>query len=154
MSEWRLPAAIDAIVAALQGVGVQVWDGPIVSGDYSDAVYVGFDGEYGGEEKAATVKQDWASIGQRKRNEEDDIICAIVVQVGDGHSSWKPVRDAISALMETVGQALRSDTTLGPSLGLSGPSVAQLWGGELFQEQGPGGMQARLVFSINYKTRV
>ena len=93
MTEWRLPAAIDAIVAALQGLGVQVWDGPIVSGDYDDAIYIGFDGDYGGEELAATTVQTWAGIGQRKRDEDHTITCAVVVLLGNESTSWKPARD-------------------------------------------------------------
>lgn len=157
MTEWRLPAAVDAIVAALSGVGVQVWDGPILTDDYSDAIYIGFDGDYSdtGDERAASTRQEWAGgIGQRRRSDEHDITCAIVVLVGEAATSWKPVRDKVAALLETVGQALRSDVVLGPSLGLSAPSVAQISGGDLFQEAGPEGMQARFVFSINYRTRV
>src|SRR5206468_7305615 len=117
MTEWRLPAAIDAIVAALQGLGVQVWDGPIVSGDYDDAIYIGFDGDYGGEELAATTVQTWAGIGQRKRDEDHTITCAVVVLLGNESTSWKPARDKVAALLDAVGQALRNDATLGPAVG-------------------------------------
>jgi hypothetical protein len=155
MTEWRLPAAIDAIVAALQTAGIQVWDGPLVTGDYSDAVYIGYDADpRGGEELASVTQQDWAGIGQRRRNDEHTITCAIVVLIGTDATSWKPARDKVAALLDTVGQVLRNDATLGPSLGLSPPSVAQLQPGSYFQESLEEGFQARLLFTINYRTRV
>jgi len=149
-----MPAAIDAIVTALQGTGLTVWDGPIVTGNFNDAVYIAFDGDYDGEERAAFTDQQWAGIGQRRRDETSEITCAVVALVGEGNTSWKPARDRIAAQLEIVGQKLRSDPTLGPSLGLTPPSVAELVPGELFQENGPSGFQARLLFTINYKTRV
>ncbi len=154
MSEWRLPAAIDAIVAALQGSGITVWDGPLVTGDFTDAVYIGYPGTSNDEEQASSTRQEWAGIGQRKRNDEHEIVCSIVALVGDAATSFKPARDAVAALLEIVGQTLRNDASLGPSLGLSPPSVAQVMPGDYFQENGPFGLQARLLFSINYRTRV
>lgn len=151
MVETRLPAAIDAIVASLKAAGLTVWDGPILSGDYGDAVYVGYDADPGiGEEHASTTTQAWAGLGQRKRDEENQITCAVVTVTGDDLTAWKPARDAAYALLETVGQVLRAD----PSLALSPPSVAELRPGDYFQEPGPAGFQARIVFSIHHKTRV
>ncbi|WP_027930697.1 hypothetical protein [Amycolatopsis thermoflava] len=158
MTQWTFPAAVDAIVAALQAAGLTVWDGPIVSGNYDDAVYIGYDGisAAGDEEPAGTTTQEWAAIGQRKRDEENTITCAVVALIGDSETSWKPVRDRIAAMVETVGQVLRDDSALGPSLGFTGRpySMAEWSIGDYFQENGPAGMQARLLFTIRHKTRV
>lgn len=161
MVETRIPQAIDAIVAKLVTAfqntpGVVVWDGPIVSGDYSDAVYIGFDGDYAdGEERAVTSVQEWRGLGAKSRSEELQIAGAAVIRIGDGAMTWKPARDAAIALLTTVGQTLRAD----PSVGLGPPTVssdfvAELWPGDMFQETGPEGMQVRIVFTIHCKTRV
>ena len=112
--ESRLTASIDAIVAALRAADptLTVWDGPIVSGDYSDAVYIGYDADPDGEFRAATTNQEWAALGRRIRNEDLQIVCAAVVLFGNNDTSWKPTRDACYALVETVGQTLRADPSL------------------------------------------
>jgi hypothetical protein len=153
MVETRLPASIDAIVAALQPVlaPTPVYDGPILTGDYSNAVYIGYDADpSGAEDHAGSTQQTWAGLGQRKRDEEIQIICAVVTLTGNADTSWKASRDSAFALLEKVGQTLRAD----PSLALSPPSVAELMPGDLFQENGPEGLQARIVFAIHHKTRV
>lgn len=152
----RFPAAADAIVAGLVAAGLKVWDGPIITGDYSNAVYIGFDGDYAdGEERAASINQEWHGLGAKARKEEIQIPCAVVVLTGNGDTTWKPTRDTGFAILETIGQTLRAD----PSLGLGPPTVsadfvAELWPGDTFQETGPAGMQLRIVFDIHIKTRV
>lgn len=154
MTETRLPALIDAVVAALKAADpdLNVWDGPIITGDYDNAVYIGFDGRYEDfEETASSTQQQWASgIGQNARDEDHQVTCAVVVLTGDADTSWKPTRDRAYAILETVGQVLRAD----PSLGLPPPSVAELWPGDYYQENSPQGLQGRIVFSVHSKTRV
>jgi hypothetical protein len=154
MTEWRIPAAIDAIVTALQATALTVWDGPMVTGDFTEAVYIGYDAAPdGGEELASTTVQQWASgIGQRARDEENEIVCAAACLLGD--EGWKAVRDRVAAMLEIVGKTLRGNDSIGPSLGLSPPSVAELWPGQYFQEALEQGYQGRLAFTIRYKTRV
>jgi len=152
MTETRLHEAIDAIVAALQGASdLTVRDGPIVSGDVGDAIYIGYDGRYEEyEEAAATGQQKWAGIGQKARDETLQITCAAVAYTGNDLTLWKPVRDTVFAMLDTVGEVLRDD----PSLGLPPPAVAELWPGDYWQEPIPNGAQARLVFQIHLATRV
>lgn len=152
MTETRLPAAIDAIVAALQTAGLTVWDGPVISGDYSlNCVYIGYDGDPSyDEERAGSIQQQWAGLGAKRRDETTDIVGAAVTLTGNDAQSWKAARDSVFALIDTVGQTLRAD----PSIGLLSPSVAELIPGDYFQEAGPAGYQARVVFSINHRTRV
>lgn len=156
MTESRIPETIDAIVAALtsafQSTNTPVFDGPVLSGDYmANCVYIGYDGDPSyAEELSSTTQQKWAGIGQRKRDEDNVITCAIVTLTGDAMDGWKATRDAAYSRLEVVGQTLRGD----PSLGLTPPSVAEVWPREYLQEAGPGGYQARLVFSIHQTTRV
>lgn len=148
--ESRVPATIDALVALWEGAGLTAWDGPIVSGTYGDAVYVGYDADPEGDQRAAATNQEWAGIGQRKRDEDIDVVCAAVALIGESDNSWKRARDAVYALIETAGQALRSD----PSIGQAPPFVAGLIPGDYFQENSPAGYQARVVFIVRVKTRV
>ncbi|MFC3453999.1 hypothetical protein [Amycolatopsis speibonae] len=153
MTESRIPEAIDAIIAALTTAqpDLQVWDGPIISGDYTNAVYIGFDGQYeDSEELAVSAQQEWAGIGRNARNEDLQITCSVVVLTGNADTAWKPTRDAAYSIIEAVGQVLRAD----PSVGLPPPVVAELVPGDFYQETGPAGMQARVLFSIHLKTRV
>lgn len=151
----RVPEVIDALVAVLTpALSVPVWDGPIVTGDYGDAVYIGYDADpEGGEEQAADAQQAWAGIGAQARDEDSQITCAIVVLTGNAITSWKGPRDTAYGLLNDVNDAIRS-TPAKASLGLSPPSTAELWPGAYYQEDGPGGYQARLLFQINHKTRV
>lgn len=150
--ETRLDASIDALYDVLiaADLGVDVWDGPIVSGNTGDAIYVGYAADPEGDGQAGQVSQEWAGIGKKSRDESGVIVCAAVALVGNSDARWKPVRDRAKALIESVGQVLRAD----PSLGLPPPCVAELQPGEYFQENGPDGYQARFVFTVHIQTRV
>lgn len=150
MTESRVPAAIDALVALWEGVDLTVWDGPIVTGEPGDAIYVGYDADPEGDQQAAEVDQEWAGIGARSRDEDIDVVCAAVALVGESDESWKRVRDLVYALVDTAGQALRGN----PSLSQVPPFVAGLIPGNYFQENGPDGYQARVAFTVRIKTRV
>lgn len=150
-TETRYPDTVDAIVSAWTAAGLKVWDGPIVSGDYGDAVYVGYDADpEAAEFKAADLSQEWAELGARRRNEDLSIVCAAVVLQGADATSWKPVRDAIFAMYDKAGQALRA----APGLSQAPPFVVEILFGSLFQEPGPQGFQARIVFTVHVKSRV
>jgi hypothetical protein len=157
VTESRLPAAIDYLVTtftastALQGLSMGIADGPIVSDDFRDYVFVGFDaaGTEGSDFRSASVVQKWASaIGQKKRDEDSQIVCSIVVTVGQ--AGWKPARDKAYAALEAIGVLLRAD----PSLGMASPSVAELWPGDLYQIPSENGWQAVLQFVVRHNTRV
>jgi hypothetical protein len=149
---------VDAIVAALTTAfanaspTVKVWDGPVVSGDYSNAVYVGYDADPEAVEFiAVNGLQQWAGLGAKKRDEELDIACAILVNFVASEDTWKPTRDAAFAIYDIVGQTLRAD----PSLGQAPPFVAEITTHRYSQEPfGDNKWQARIVFGVHIKTRV
>jgi hypothetical protein len=151
--ETRLAVAIDALYDALiaANLGVNVWDGPVLSGNSGDTIHLGYDADPEGDAQAAAVEQQWAGIGTpRKRNESLDITCAAVVLLGNSDSRWKAPRDRATALIDAVGQILRAN----PSLGQVPPCRAELMPGDYFQENGPNGYQARFVFTVHIETRV
>ncbi|WP_086847069.1 hypothetical protein [Amycolatopsis kentuckyensis] len=155
---------MDAIVAALttafSGQSVNVWDGPVASGDYANAVYVGYDADpQAAEFVAATGLQQWDGLGAKKRAEDLDIVCAVLVDFVESEAnSWKATRDAAFAIFDTVGQTLRAN----PSLGQAPPFVAEIANSRYSQEfaEVPSGdaislkPQGRIVFGVHIKTRV
>lgn len=150
--ETRVGAAIDAVYDALiaADLGVDVWDGPIVSGNTRDAIHIGYDADPEGDAQAATSDQEWAGLGAKKRNESLDITGAAVVLVGDSSPRWKPTRDRAIALIDAIGQVLRAN----PSLDQAPVFRAELIPGDYYQENGPAGYQARFVFTVHIETRI
>ncbi|MEV4173982.1 hypothetical protein [Nonomuraea sp. NPDC049709] len=149
----RVPAVIDGLVdffeAATGLAAVKIVDGPIVTNaPLKEAIYVGYDGDPDGEGQAADVTQEWASIGQRARDETILITCAVVVWRGD--TKVRPVRLRTYELLAEVENALRAD----PSLGLPPPTVAAWASGQLYQSQRQSGMECRIPFQIQVKTRI
>jgi hypothetical protein len=148
MVSTRFFDSIDAVVAALKAAGVTVWDGPVSSGDFGDAVFVGYDGDPDGAFEAATMGQDWTGLGAKRRDETLDLHCAVVTLSGD--SDWKPARDRARAVLTIVETTLRAD----PSLGQPSPFVAGVRPVAAFQEPTTDGLQIRITFTISIKTRV
>jgi hypothetical protein len=145
----RLFAVVDAIVAALTAAGVKTWDGPVLTGDFDAAVFVGYDASPDGDFRAAALDQSWSqSVGSARRDETIEVICAAWALVGG--DSTKGARDAVQALFTAVETTLRAN----PSLGFSPPCVAEVKPRELFCEPTDQGYQVWLTFSIYVRTRV
>lgn len=153
MTETRVPDVIDALLAvwaAAPGLaGITVVDGPLVTNDpLHEAVYVGYDGDPEGEGQAADSAQEWAAIGQKKRDEVVQVTCAVVVW--NGRTAVRPTRVRVYELLAAVSAAVRAD----PSLGLPPPTVAEMASGQLFQSQRQSGVECRIPFVIAVKTRI
>lgn len=148
----RVPDVIDALVALLAAApalaGVKVVDGPIVTNDSKDAVFVGYDGDPEGEGQAVEFTQEWAAIGQRAKGETFTVTCAVVVWRGG--TKVRPIRVRAFELLAAVEDALRDD----PSLGLPPPSVVAFASGSMAQLQGAPGLGVRVMFQIAVKTRI
>lgn len=144
MTTSHIPAAIDAVVASLSAAGLKVWDGPVVTEDFTAAVFIGYDAAADNSDyKSVVGTQDWAALGAKRRSETFSIICAAVALWGGADT--KTGRDMVYALVDTVGTTLRAD----PSLGLPPPFVAELRPSELFTEPTDNGLQCRWVFTID-----
>lgn len=147
----RVPATIDALVAGFTAAGLKTWDGPVLTGDFADSVYVGYDGDPEGDYEAATMDQQWAGLGAKARTETFDIICAVVVLIGDdGPQIVKMARDTAYSMLATAETVLRAD----PSLAQIPMFVAEIRPMAIYIEPGPQGDQARLVFHIHVQTRI
>lgn len=145
MVQSPVPSTIDAIVSAFQAAGLTVWDGPVVTGDFSDAVFVGYDANPDAEFQAVTAHvQEWAGLGAKRRKETFTVVCAVVVLLGTGETV-KVARDKAYSLLETVGATLRTD----PSVGQPPPFVTNLRPNDLFTEPTDQGWQVRIPFYID-----
>ena len=148
MTETRVDEAILALVALWTAAGLATVDGGLVSGDTGGRVFVGYDGDPDGDWQAAELDSDWAGVGSTKRDEEFDVICAVVTRSGFQKAS--EARAAALAMYQTASAALRAN----PSLGFPPPSVVSPQPQGLFTPPGKTGIQGRLVFNVHVKTRV
>lgn len=157
MAASRVHAAITAIVAALNAASAvaalaTVYDGPYLTGDVPPvAVHVGYDGDPAGDMAATSNwQQTWAGLGALRKDEAFDVLCCLIASGGDTDVSTR--RAAAVAALNAVEDALRTAVNIG--LGLPQPTQAAFAAGELFQEQGPNGLQARIPFAISVRTRI
>lgn len=157
MAASRIHDAITAIVAALNAASpvtalATVYDGPYITGDAPpSAVFVGYDGDPDGD-MAATAEwtQKWAGLGALRKDEQFAVLCCLVSWSGD---ETVPARRAAAlAVLNAVEDTLRAAANIG--LGLPQPTIAEFASGQLLQEQGPRGLQARIPFAVTVKTRI
>jgi hypothetical protein len=149
----RAPDAIDRLVALFDAApqldGVKVVDGPIVTGDpLHEAVYVGYDGDPDGDGLAVDFSQEWASIGQKAKNETFTVTCAVVVWKGG--TKVRPIRARAFELLAAVEDLLRGD----PALGMPPPTVVAFASGSCVQSQRASGLEVRIPFQIAVQTRI
>ncbi|MFI6296707.1 hypothetical protein ACIBEJ_34315 [Nonomuraea sp. NPDC050790] len=148
----RAPAVIDALVALCRAApaldGVAVHDGPhVTSSPLKAVVCIGWDGDEDND-AAVEAQQEWASIGQKAKNETLQVTCAAVAW--NGGTVTKTARDRAYALVGAVEDALRSD----PALGFPPPTIVAMTTGNAFQRQDAGGVQCRVVFTVAVHTRI
>jgi hypothetical protein len=145
----RVPAALDALVAALEAVldpGI-VYDGPELTGDTPPvAVCVGYDGDPEGDMRAVeNWAQTFVGLGAQRREESFDILGCVVAFSGD--TTVKDKRDAVFATFGTAETALRAAAN--QALGLGAPAQAEFTSGEFYQEQTTQGLQSRIPWTIS-----
>lgn len=131
---------------------INVWLGQVATGDPTDALWVGWDGNPDGDDQMATSRTAWAGIGAKRRDEDIAIVCSICVLQGIGSDAGgvQAAIDRVYAQHTVAEDALRAD----PSLGQGPPFVAACSTGELYMHpQTDQGLLARLVFAVTVQTR-
>lgn len=149
MSSSQVPAAISALVAALEtalGAAI-VFDGPEITGDIpAVAVIVGYDGDAEGDFRAVeNWSQEYVGLGALRKEEGFDILGCVVAFTGDTTIADK--RASVFATFATVETTLRTATLAG--LGLAAPALAEFSAGEFYQEQTGSGLQCRIPFIVS-----
>lgn len=150
MSASKVPTILDTIVSGLDAViSVPVWDGGVVTGDYSQSfVTIGYNGDIEGTFVAATVSQPWAGLGAKAKKEVVSIPCAAVFI--DGSGSVKVARDGAYALFAVIENYFRGNI----SLGISSPAITTISEYTYYQEPVETGLQARIAFTIEVSVRI
>jgi hypothetical protein len=146
----RMPEAVDAVIGAIGlATALPVRDGPVLTADPGDAIYIGYNGNPEDEGEAGTSQQEWAGLGAKKRDENLTITGAVVCSNGDGDA--KVARDAAYAQLALIEGAIHPS----PSLGMSAPTWMGVTSHRLvyvLDEQV--GLQAWLPFVISVRTRL
>lgn len=138
---------------------VDVYLGPLVSGDPDDAVFVGYDGDPMGEMEMVTHTQNWAGLGQKRQGEEFDVHCCILAltAVTDG--------DALSAAIarlygvwRTITAVVKADPSMGMGPGTTENAPHWVTSVRNFQSYAPTdaqrGVEPRITFDVHVETRV
>jgi hypothetical protein len=148
-----------ALVGSAYAGTVDVYFGPLVSGDPDDAVFVGYDGDPTGEFEMASHTQSWAALGQRRQDDHFDIHCCILTMNGitDGDGMIASM-ERLYGIWICLSSAIKAD----PSMGM-GPGTtedAPVWVADVrsFSSYVPTdeerGVMPRLTFDIHVETRV
>lgn len=142
-------ARIAEVFTAAVGDAGNVFRGPFVTGDIRPSIWVGYDGDPEGDFKTADPDQEWAGVGNKARDEEFDIVCAVTALIGDQNIdlAW----DAVDALLTIVEDALRADPSLGQT---PTPYTAEYRAGPWYTEPTETGWQVRVVFYVHVKARL
>lgn len=146
---------IDALVEALQDSAtfadpVRVYDGPVVTGDteWTQAVYVGFDGNWQGTFESVLVNQRLEYLGNTTIKETLEVRCCAEAWSGD--PAVQGVRNLALAMLAGVETVLRTD----PTLGIDGSTTATVSVGSLYQQPFKDGLACRIPFVVHVETTI
>jgi hypothetical protein len=140
-----IPGALSALVAALQPIGVQVFDGPPLLSEPRDYICVGFDPN--GDE-AVDFDRDWSQLGARRQEERFDVLCSLATWSGDEDMTARRAR--AFDLFDAVCAAVAADFTLANTV-----RIASVLGtGSLVQVQDEFGASAGLRFRVTCQARI
>lgn len=155
MTTSRAGAAIDALLAILWAApalsNVAVIDGPAAT-NYTARrrLYIGW---APGAEQAASVTQEFAYVGARRRDEDFTISCYAEVRAGDKDMGLR--RAAVFELLAEVEDALRATDAAPEAPTLGGVVLwAHLTTGSLTQVQTENGALAGLEFTVACRARI
>lgn len=147
----ELRARFTTAVAALSPPAT-VYRGPVLSGSRPKrAVYVGYDGDPGGENRAVDVTRVWKGLGAKARDETSVVYCAVVALIGGTDAAAiTAAQDDAFTVFAVLEDALLADLSLGQPL----PAQLAISDLSLHTEQATGGLQIRLAFQVTITTRI
>lgn len=155
MATSRVPEAIDALLALCRAApelaAATVSDGPPLTNLTAEQLL--FIGWAPSADTAASITQNFASAGARRRDEDFSIAC--YAEARSGGTTMKTVRDQVFGLVATVETILRA-TDAAPDAPTLGGAVlwSHLTAGELTQPQTADGALAGLTFTVTCKARL
>lgn len=152
MAHTRVPAVLSQLTSvattALANSTCTVYRGPFVTSDTGDALFIGYDGDPGGDFRSVLSTSEWAGLGAKARNEEFRVFCGITCMRGDANVQ-SAVDDAFT-IYNLFEDAVRAT----PSLSQAPRITVALNTGELFTLPHPSGLQIRLGFSVAVSARI
>lgn len=156
MPSSRAPAVRAALVAALRArpaLTELVNDGPVVTGDPGELVFVGYDGDPDGDMDAITVETAWAgTVGASRRNELITIVGCVFVPYGESDPDAATVATARAyQLLDEIDAAVMANKPLSQPPPVSPP--AHITTHQLHTEP-ERGMAARLVWRLLIGSRI
>lgn len=149
MATSTIPAAVAALATGLPGAaglaGVDVFDGPPMTGENPDYICIGHDPT--DPLNAVEGNQVPASLGNRAREESYEILCSLAAWSGDEAMAVRRVR--AMELFAAIEAWLRLNITLNGTV-----RSAQISSYSLLQEQTGDGVSAGLRFRIACSARL
>lgn len=148
MSATTQHAAIEALVTLWSGaLTIPVHDGPKLIGDKQyQALWVGYD-PLNDDDQAVTSTQDWAQMGNRRKEEVGTIKCVVAAWSGDTTTVGRRLQ--VANILSDAEAAHRADITLGNVVLFSnfGESVS------LHQHLTDQGNEVMAVFTVTFLSR-
>ena len=149
MATSRFGAVVDALVSLIDATSVtHVFDGPPNTADTLDE-YVIVGGTDDPDDDAGEIQQEWNGLGAGAKQETGQVTCAVLV--GTGNDVVKTARDRALVVLGEVETALRADKTLGGVLVSGWCGLAE---GRPSQRRNSNGLYARVVFTVQYQTKI
>jgi hypothetical protein len=143
-----LPALL-TLVRAAPLTAVQIYDGPFATGDPSDAIHIGYDGDPDSDTEAVTSDQAWAGLGAKSRDETITITSAVYLL--NGAADVATARARGYELLAAVEEAIHPL----PAMGLTPPTWAGVTNSSLiYIPTATAGLELWLRFWITVRTRL
>jgi hypothetical protein len=148
----RIPAVLNELesvaTTAMANTGCQVFRGPFVTGDPGSALFIGYDGDPGGDFETVIQNSEWAGLGAKARNEMFDVFCAITELSGENNVG--AATDHVFVLFSAFEDAMRANPGLNQAPRLTA-AVATV---HLSTMPHPSGLQVRLTFTVRVSARI
>lgn len=145
----KAPAVLAALLSIVDAAtSVPVYDGPFVTGDPSDAIHIGYDGDPETETEAVTSGQRYKGAASKSRDEDLTIVNAIYLVNGAAETAVARARGY--ELLGIVETAITAD----PSLGLPPPCKAGVDSHSLVLVPTQAGVELWLRFWVVVNTRL
>ena len=154
MSASAVPTVITRLLATMPGkvpANTAVRDGFDISGDPSKFLMVGVeDPDAAGYETSGSSTQDWAGVGNYRRNESGEVVCCALAWDAAGKAA--AARTQAYGIVDAVADALVQD----PNLGSGDPTLICAYGGRhaLNQSLTNAGALALVTFTVAFTARL
>ena len=134
---------------------VDIYLGPIPTGDPDDAVFVGYDANPFGDMEMVIHTQQWGALGNRARDEDFEVRCAILNRTGqtDSEGVAKAI-ERLYGMYHAVANAIHADPSIGLGPPLTPVMTCSVRGLGSYLPLTESGVEPRVSFSVHVRTRI